>query len=78
MPLKPKPVTAVIESGGVSIVDADDATKKAAVSDEAPSDEAYAEAVRIVGGEEAAKLSNKLQFLQLVELVRIRQLLTLR
>jgi hypothetical protein len=32
----------------------------------------------MVGGEEAARLSNKLQFLQLAELVRIRQLLELK
>ena len=70
-----KEVPATMRGGMVSIVDADDATKKAAVSDEAPLDEAYAEAVRIVGGEAAVKLSNKIQFLQLVELVRIRQLL---
>lgn len=76
MPLKP--VRATIESGSVSIVDPDDATKKAGVVGEAPSDEAYAQAVRLVGGEEAARLSNKLQFLQLVELVRIRQLLELK
>jgi hypothetical protein len=76
MPLKPVPAT--VESGTVSIVDPDDPTKKAAVTDEAPLDDAYVAAVRMVGGEEALRLANKIQFLQLVELVRIRQLLTLR
>lgn len=61
----------------VQIGDAEE-NVRAAVVGEPPQEDAYAVAVRMIGGEEQLKLANKIQFLQLVELVKINRALELK